>query len=159
MRCCIVLTSFLTKVDSVVSANGTSWLCATTLPAVGVTVAPVTMLPRTVSNLVNAPTLYLASEILTKLPVGATVTERTSSPIIQHSAGTMIGNVSVYDPVLTCSNELGIIRAGMLSAFSAVIASVMIPTNPVIVGITFSASNEKSMYCSTIDVELSPFNT
>ena len=88
-----------------------------------------------------------------------TFVERSSSPITQVSAGTIIGNTSIYRPVATLINTLLINLAGMASATPAVIASVIIPVKLTICAFTIgSASTRTLVYCATIDVELSPVN-
>ena len=90
--------------------------------------------------------------------LGETAVERSSSPIIHVSAGTIIGSTSWYLPVATLISEFLINLAGIFVATPAVIASVTIFTSPEISVLTDSASSVASVCCVTIAVELSPFN-
>ena len=96
-------------------AKGKSALCVAVLPVDSVTFVPSITCPTTVSNLVSAPRLYLASSRLVKLPAGPAFTERFSSPTSAVSTGTMIGSVSLYWPVLILIVLLGTRLAGRAS--------------------------------------------
>ena len=88
---------------------------------------------------------------------GCTLLERSSSPNIQHSAGTIIGRISLYCPVATFTSVFLITLAGILSASPSAKAFVIIAVSEVISANTLdSASNAASLYCVTIAVELSP---
>ena len=88
----------------------------TVLPVLSVTFVPRTICPTTVSNLPSAEILYLASSLLIKLPAGPALTERFSSPTRAVSAGTIIGSVSRYLPVLMLTVLLGTRLSGRLLA-------------------------------------------
>ena len=100
-------------------------------PELSVTSDPCTICATIVSILVNAPMLYLASEIsvvLSLAAAGPALVERSSSPCTQVNSGTMMGNTSLYCPVATLIRLVGETLAGMSSGSPAMIASVTIPT-------------------------------
>ena len=146
---------------TVVSAYGQTCDCVCVFPVVAVTDCPVTISPTMLAILSSPLKEYLKSpagvNVALDAFLGSTVTALSSSPIIQHSAGTTIGSTSIYLPVDTLINVLCISLAGILVATPAVIASVIIFIFAVISVVTLSASNAAFLYCTTIAVELSPF--
>ena len=117
------------SVTSTELAKGKSALCVAVLPVLSVTFVPRMICPATVSNLVSAPRLYLASSLLIKLPAGPAFTERFSSPTNAVSAGTMIGNVSLYCPVLRLIVLLGTRLSGRASVSKSVRAVITMSIN------------------------------
>ena len=91
------------------------------------------------------------------LGLGATFVARSSSPIIQHSAGTIIGSISLYCPVATLTSVVGLTIFGSSVASPFVIASVTIFALAwIFVKASVSAVYALFLYCATIAVELSP---
>ena len=73
------------------------------------------------------------SVFLSLAAAALTFVERTSSPSMQVSAGTMMGNTSLYCPALTLINTFGTILSGMALRSPAVIVAVTMPNSEVIV--------------------------
>ena len=120
---------FAAAAPATAAPEGLVVTCVSAFPDVFVTEPFVAISLIIACSLDIASKLYDTSPEGVIAPIGAILVERSSSPIIAHLSGTIIGSTSLNSPVLTNNEVLGLSSTGISVGTVASSAAVIMLIN------------------------------